>query len=105
ELRFSEPRIVATSGGLRLVREIALTESFWRIWAQHYCNLAKLGIVVSEHGEKWTARLRTRLTPQTRPIIKLSYPIELEGGRLLYRLTLLGSSSDCASLVDGDIIT
>jgi len=91
ELRLAGPRIVATSAGIRLVREVALTESLWRIGSQHDWRLTKLGIVVSEDEGKWTARLWTRLTPDTRPIIKLSDPIELEGGRLLYRLILLGS--------------
>jgi hypothetical protein len=91
ELRLAGPRVVATSAGVRLVREVALTESLWRIWSQHYWKLTKLGLVVSKDDGKWTARLWTRLAPNTRPIIKLSHPVKLEGGRLLYRLILLGS--------------
>ncbi len=100
-LRLTKPRMIATSTGIRLVREVAFTESLWRIWTQHYWILTKLGIVVSDNEGKWTARLWTRLTRDTRPIIELSRPIELEGGRSLYRLILLGSSSEGASLADG----
>jgi len=90
------PRIVATSVGIRVVREILSTESFWRMWERYYWTFKKMGVVVSKDNGNWTTRLWTRLAPDARPIIKLSDPIELEGGCLLYRLTLLGSSPGCA---------
>jgi hypothetical protein len=96
-VRLSQPRVVATSAGIRLVREISATKPFWLMWGLHCGNLTKLGIVLSKDEENRTARLWTRLAPNVRPIIRISDPIELETGCLLYRLVLLGTSSGWAS--------
>ncbi len=92
-IHLGEPRIVATSAGIRIVRDILPTDSFWRMWERYYWTFKKMGVVVSKDKGNWTTRLWTRLAPDARPIINLSDPIKLEGGCLLYRLTLLGSSS------------
>ena len=60
-IRLGEPRIVATSSGLRIARAIVPTETFWRNWDRYFWTFKKMGVVVSKENGNWATRLWTRL--------------------------------------------
>jgi hypothetical protein len=56
-LELSLPMTVRTSFGLRIMREIKASETFWKIWRDSSENCRRVGICPTKEEGKWVIRL------------------------------------------------
>src|SRR5262245_14616088 len=92
----SEPVLVQTSFGMRIMREIEPVIDFWQDRNTHAGVYRKIGVVLSKEGGAWVARLWTKPDKQ-KPLPKLPIYDPAAKSRDVYEQAVRRQRQDTAS--------